>query len=211
MRGVILFLSTAGLLCAQLANNTLTVQASRTVYAQPDQVVFTITVASGTDAVLDDIVAELHGTGITADNLIGVSQGTSEWFSSVQWTFNLAVPLAKIADTAASLTALHSNDTITFEIQGTQLSPVAQAAQQCKQPDLVADATAQAKKLAAAAGLTIGPILAISNAAPSPGIPVAAVLTGGFAQATLSLISSPFFLQSSFPACSLAVEFALQP
>src|SRR5260370_42286357 len=112
MRRVILFLTTAGLLSAQLSNNTLTVQASRLVYPQPDQVVFAVYVDSGTDAVLDDILASLEGTGISADDFVGAARGSSS--SSVQWTFTLAVPFAKIADATASLTAAQSNAAVTF-------------------------------------------------------------------------------------------------
>src|SRR5260370_32341673 len=101
MRSIMLFLVTVRLLSAQLDTNTLTVQASRIVYPQPDQVVFAVYVDSDTETVLDDIVVELEGAGITVDNLAGAARGAFN--SSVRWTFTLAVPFTKIADTAASI------------------------------------------------------------------------------------------------------------
>src|SRR5215471_9778574 len=60
-------------LLAQLANNTVTVKASQTSTAQPDEAVFSVTVASGVDATLDQIVSAVSGLGITAANLVSVN------------------------------------------------------------------------------------------------------------------------------------------
>ena len=63
----------------------------------------------------------------------------------------------------------NSGLTLTFTVEGTQASQShkMQQSQPCSNADLIADATAQAQKLAAAAGLTLGPILRLSNAPSS--------------------------------------------
>ncbi len=79
---------------------------------------------------------------------------------SLQWSFTLAVPLSKIKDTIATLTTVQQNVakknngfSVSFSLQGAQVSPQAQQSQTCALPDLIADARAQAQKLADAAGM----------------------------------------------------------
>ena len=57
----------------QLDSNSITVTASRNASLQPDQAVFAVSVQSGISASLDDVLAALQGSGITAANLSSVS------------------------------------------------------------------------------------------------------------------------------------------
>src|ERR1700730_7421267 len=58
---------------AQLDSNSVTVTATRSMTQQPDQVLFGVTVQSGLNTSLDDVVAALQGSGITSANFSGVS------------------------------------------------------------------------------------------------------------------------------------------
>jgi len=168
------------------------VNASRNVSLQPDQAVFSVTVQSGITASLDDVVAALQGSGITAANLLGVSSLQSYLniaaVSALSWVFSLPVPLANTKATVASLTTLAQNIgklnnglTLSFNIVGTQVSQQLAQSQTCSLAGLVADATTQAQSLASAGGLTLGAILALSGA-------------------TSNIASTP-------PPCSITVKF----
>jgi uncharacterized protein YggE len=127
------------------------------------------------------------------------------------------VPIAKLASTIGSLTQLQQNLTqndsgltLSFTVQGTQASQLSQKLQQsqpCSDADLIADATAQGQKLAAAAGLTLGPILRLSNAPSSQPSLVVANFFSGF------IVPSILFEPAVPPSvtCSLVVKFQLEP
>src|SRR6516164_7391017 len=116
-RVMVLLLIPAAPLLAQLANNTVTVTASQSFTAQPDEAVFSVTVSSGVDKSLDDVVAAVTGLGITATNLVQISSPLTAGSSSVPlpsnvpapslgWTFQLAVPFSEMKDTTAALASL---------------------------------------------------------------------------------------------------------
>lgn len=181
-----LFLTSASLVFGQLDSDTATIQASRSVNLTPDQVVFSVSASAGPSTGLDQVVAALSNSGITAANFVRVTGGADNQ-SPLQWLFTLAAPLAKIKATVASLTALqqsiaqnNSGLTLSFQVQGTQVSPESIQSQACAAKDLVADAQAQAQNMAAAAGLFIGPIVEISDGTSvvgtvSTGVPVSIV------------------------------------
>ena len=214
---ICILLASASLVSAQTDSNSITVVASRNASLQADQAVFGVAVTSGLNASLDDVLGALQGSGITSANFTGVS--TQPVYASavsitgftppvtltgppnLQWSFSLAVPLSKIKDTITTLTTVQQNGakknnglSVTFSLQGTQVSPQAQQSQTCALPDLIADARAQAQKLADAAGMGVGVILAMSSAT--------SVQTTG----------SPSFLFGvvPLPNCTLTVKFALQ-
>src|SRR4029077_9630044 len=90
------------LVFGQLGSGTVTVTSSRTSNPQPDQAVFSVSVASGIDRSLDDIVAALSGTGLSAANLSGVSfQPPILPSPTLEWTFQLVAPLSNIKGTTA--------------------------------------------------------------------------------------------------------------
>jgi uncharacterized protein YggE len=204
---------------AQLDSNSVIVSATRSMTQQPDQVLFGVTVQSGLNTSLDDVVAALQGSGITAANFSAVSTAPAYVLIGtggpqppmvtpmLQWTFALAVQLAKIKDTIATLSGLqqrigqqNNGLTLSFNVQGTQVSAQLQQSQVCPTSDLLADATAQAQKLAGAAGLSLGAVLAMSNGTSVPSNVGSAVSIAG------ALIFAPPVLPS---VCSMAVKFAL--
>lgn len=214
------FIISASLAFGQLDSNSVTVTASRSMSLQPDQVVFGVFVNSGVDATLDDVVAALQGSGIGIANFTGVSTpqfqlqfGTGQTpappLPTLQWAFGLPVAFSKMKDTVAALASLQASIpkkntglSLTFTVQGTQVSQQAQQSQTCSNADLLADARAQAKKLADAAGLIVGTILAVSSSTSSA---VSISLTPGFSFSPFYSTSIPYFS----PPCSMTVKFAL--
>lgn len=202
----------------QLPSNTLTITATRSITVQPDQVSFELTVNSGMGTTLGQVVAALASLGVTSSDLSGVSTN----LPSLQWTFNLAVPIANLTATINSLTNLentitqnNSGLTLTFTVNGTQVSQQllqSQQAQSCTNANLISDATTQAQKLASAAGMTLGPILKLSNSAAVQPTLAVAEISGTFA--VLGAVPVPDFLLG-YPAspvtCSLVVQFQLMP
>src|ERR1700733_6376264 len=87
----------------QLPSQTVTVVAMRSVNLQPDQVVFGVSVSSNASTNLNQVVAALVGVGITAADLSGVENPDPSTFN---WGFTLAVPIASLTATIASLTKL---------------------------------------------------------------------------------------------------------
>jgi len=179
------FVMSVSLLFGQVDSNTVTVTASQSVNLQPDQVLFGISVTASINASLDDVLAVLKGSGITIANLSGVSNGSlipigvlngnPQPTATIQWSFVLGVPFAQMKATVGALTSLqqsimqaNSGFTLSFSVQGTQVSASLQQSQTCSITGLIADATAQAQKLAAAAGLNLGSILALSSGASVP-------------------------------------------
>ena len=180
---VFVLVSFCPLAFGQLDSNSITVSASNNATLQPDQAVFSVTVVSSISSGLDDVLAALQGSGITAANFTGVStQGQSIAILSngpppapvptIGWTFSLPVPLANTKATVATLTTVQQNITklnngmmLSFNIVGTQVSQQLAQSQTCSISGLISSATTQAQNLATASGLTLGSILALSSAA----------------------------------------------
>jgi hypothetical protein len=99
---------------------------------------------------------------------------------------------------------------LTFNVEGLQVSQALQNSQTCDQSGLVSDAHATAQTLAAAAGVSVGPILSIAGpgtvGAPSEVISYAGLaVLGGFG-------FSPFPLGAPAPNnCSLTVQYQMLP
>jgi len=222
---ILLVFLTAAAAFAQLDSNSVTVSASRGTTIQADQVVFAITVSSGLDVNLTDVVAAVQSAGLTLSNFQSVSTtpvyqilptGTPQPGMpppALQWVFALPVPISKLKDTTATLTTLqqsiarnNNGMTISFSIAGTQVSVPLQQSQTCPLPDLLSDARTQAQKMAEAANMTLGAILAMSGSTatvqPGSGVPITAYL-GSFSFS--SLLTSP-----TAQPCFITVKFALK-
>lgn len=192
----------------QLPSYTVTISSTRQVVLQPDQVLFGLSVSSGPGTNLSQVVTALASLGITSTNLNGVQNSGP---TTLQWSFSLATPLTSLSATINSLTMLeqtigqnNSGLALTFYMAGTQISQQLQQSAARSNSDLIADATAQAQKLVAAAGMTLGPILKLSN---TPSNPTGAGLVGYVLFGTLS-----DFLLGVAPLpinCSLSVQFQL--
>jgi uncharacterized protein YggE len=199
----------------QTSQRTLTVAASRTINVAPDQVALAAYVDTTVDGTLDDAVAALAGTGFTAANLLNVSPLYSQ--SGNEWLFSVTVPLAKITDSLAALQKVQNGvsgmagvvTAVGFDVQGTQVSSDLAAAQDCTKTALISDAQAYARRVAAAAGVALNGILAISdNGSP-------AVAGAFFAASTLGVVRTGDFslvnsiVTSPQPGCSVTVQFGI--
>jgi hypothetical protein len=207
----------APLVFAQLDSNSVTVTASRNTTIQADQVVFAVAVDTPMDVSLNDVVAALQNAGITLSNFAGVRTpqgfnpfpGQPALPAQIEWTLAIPVTISKLTDTAAALKTLQQSVpsankgwTISSAVQGTQVSLPLQQSQVCSIPDLIADARVQAQKLATAAGMTLGNVLAMSSG-------TSAVQPGGgvyVASGISSFLGSPTLPQ----ICSATVKFALR-
>ena len=190
---------------SQTAANSVTVTATRNTNLQPDQVVFGVTVETGLDANRDDVVNALQGSGITAANFTGVSTaqvyttGLTQAAQALEWQFALPVAISNMTTTIGQLSAVQKNMaqgktgfTMSFGVQGTQVSTQLQQSQPCAAADLVSDARTQAQKLAAAAGMSVGAIMAMAGPAVAASSSV-----------------NPFSSATYYPVCTLTVKFAL--
>jgi hypothetical protein len=226
MSKLCLFLLSACLLIGQATQKFVTITASQPINVTPDQIVFVVTVSSSLSTGLDDVLAALQGSGITASNLSGVYTQTTytsqnQAQQKLQWSFLLPVFFGSMQDTVASLTNVQkgiaqqkSGLALNFGPQGTRVSPQAQQANQCSAGGLVGDAQAQAQKLADAAGLVLGPVLAISEAGQSPlaALRLAPATFGGtinFGGFVTPYISPVLIPPPAPTTCSLTVKFAL--
>jgi hypothetical protein len=199
----------------QIESHTVTISATRSLVLQPDQIVLQLTVSSNPSATLDQIVGALSGLGITDANLTGTYNSNPP---TLTWNFSFTAPLANLTATIGSITKIeqtiaqnNSGLTLTFYIGGTQVSQQLQQAQTCPNSDLISDASAQAQKLASAAGLSLGPILRLSNASsPQPTLVAENATFAGvigayaFNEILLTPLPSPV-------TCSLSVQFQLLP
>jgi uncharacterized protein YggE len=179
----VLFLISASLAFGQLDSNSVTVTSSSAATPQPDQAIFNVTVGAGIGTSLNDVVSALSGSGITLANLSSVTTslgGVATGIASgpappappaLNWTFTLIVPLASTTATVVMLTGLkqsipqkNSTLSLSFGIQGAQVSQQLQQSQPCAISDLLADARTQAQTLAASGGRILSGILALSSA-----------------------------------------------
>ena len=214
---MILLLGGGHSLFAQLESDTLTIQAIRSINLPPDQFAFDVSVTSGLEARLDQVLAAAQSLGITAADLTNVSSATNNP-SSLGWSFTLVVPLAKMK-AAASLASLQRSIgtdnpglALSFGVQGGQVSPELMQ-QSCSMKDLVADAQAQAQKIAAAAGLSAGPLISISSAGSTPQFARASIAfrSGDFTVGAI-IPAERIFLYSTVlaaPNCSAEIKFKL--
>jgi uncharacterized protein YggE len=193
---ILLTLISTGLALAQTTPNSITVTATRTVTAQPDQVVFQLSVTSPLTAGRDDVIAALQGTGITAANFTSMYTNqqyvNGQYLTALQWNFNLTAPLSNLKSTIDTFTGLqmslakgNTGMSLSFAVQALQVSPQAQQAQPCSLAGLISDARSQAQKIANAAAVTVGPVLAITNSISDTGMvacsaTVKFALSGGF-------------------------------
>jgi hypothetical protein len=201
---VFTLLASTSLAFGQLDSNSITVTASRTTTLAPDQASITVAVTTGLNASMDDVLAVLTPAGINSSNFAGFGSGIyfvsippAQMGPTVEWDFSVAVPLSKLRDTISQYSALqqavaqkNNGTTLSFFVTGAQVSAQALLAQSCSLPDLIADARAQAQKLANAAGLSLGGILSMS----------------GVTTTTSSPARSPAY--AIVPVCSITVKFA---
>ena len=215
------FTLTFGLPLARSAPNAIAVAASRTANPPPDQVQIAITVTSMTSLGLDQVSAALAAAGITGTTFIGIGSGVNQIFDpaisqtvqpTFQWSFALTTPLTGLPQALAHIGTAQQNIskqnpglTLSFSIQAVQAS--SQSQPPCNQAGLVADARLGAQTLAALAGVSVGPILNLSDqAAPSA---TSVFISGDFAISAVGSLGLSGFGSVPSPTCSVSVQFQL--
>lgn len=163
---------------AQLDSNSVTVTSSKNATTTIDQANYTISINTNATTTLDQVVASLQALGITAANLSNISNTTSYLGNNtvqarLNWGFSWPTPIAKAKDTVTQLlatqAAIKQNQpdwSFSFSSYSTY-SGQNQAPPPCPSADLLADAKAQAQKLADTAGLALGQVLALSGSTTS--------------------------------------------
>lgn len=214
MRYLILLLAAASAAFGQPDSNVLTITASRQLNVQPDQVTLSVYVVSDPDRSLDQVLAFLQGAKIAATDLSNVGTVVNSFSSQLQWIFTPTVSFSALNATASALGGLPANGPIAvqaFYVNATA-SPQSSASQSCPYPSLINDAQVQAQKLAAAAGVTVGPIVSLVQGGAS--VVLAANQVGAFASflpilgnSIVDLLVAPTPGPSS--ACTLTVRFKL--
>lgn len=194
---------------AQLESNSLTVNASRSSLVAPDQALFSIRVSAEPAVSLTQVLNGVQKAGVTGEHLTDVETDMQESGFRWVWLFLLPVPLNNITDLQRTLTELQqSPDTATrglslsFSLVGARSSPTLITAQRCPVSELLAEARAEAQKMANAASLTLGPVLAIGDADVSRPTAVLAARIG-----TIGFFSFDPLPQVTF--CSISVKFRL--
>jgi hypothetical protein len=210
----------------QLDHNTLTVTSSSTISLQPDQVTFFIYADFEPTATLDDVLAAVQNVGITAANLSSVYSTNVGFPQTTEWFFVLPVPFSKLGSTLSALATLHQSigktlsRSLNYSVSGTQVSTQLRASAACPYAALFQDAGSQARALAAAAGVMLGPVVAISdgtnvNPSYSAQVPTQAIVIGDFLVGTVverQVTGVPGFLAVGVPpssqtTCTMSVQF----
>jgi uncharacterized protein YggE len=178
------------------------VSATRMVNVPPDLAVVGGSVYTAAAASVDDALAALAGTGLTASNLTTVYSISP---ANLEWQFSLTVPIAKLKDTLAAFQKIAST-TVTFAVQGVQTSAQLVAAQDCSYTSLLNDAQAQARQVTAAAGVALNGLIAVSDA----GTVTQGIRTGDFSAIFDPSAGVPLpYVYNSASSCGLTATFGI--
>ena len=214
---------------AQMDDNTVTVVASKSSALQPDQVQISVYVDFESTAGLTDVLASVQSVGITEANLASVSSIFSLGQPvTTEWYFLMGVPFSKQGETLSTLAALQQsidktfNRKLGYSITGVQASSELLASAKCAYGPLFQDALLQAQTLADAAGVMLGPVVAVSDgmsvdAATIPTTAVRAVILDplGFGVSQFDAGRAGFLLGipsgpvPSSSTCTMSVQFKL--
>ncbi len=223
MRIIPLWLATACLAFAQLDADTITIAASVSAVAPaPGNVTVSLSVYAIPEIGFDAILQALAGTGVSERNLVTfdpptrfvscvpTNQGCA---SATFWSFQFPAPLSKVTETLATLknvsAAAPSGMQIGYSIYSDSFAPA--TTPECAYPTLVSQARRHAENVAAAAGLRVGAVIALSDgtgaevAGMRVGIPSAAYAVFD----PLVGVSFAPFQPTAPPACSTIVQFKL--
>jgi uncharacterized protein YggE len=158
---------------ANLDANSIVVTATKAVVLVPTDITFMVNVSADLTVTLDQVLAAVD-FGLTAQDLTGISSyPTGPYppvapYSRITYLFRLTVPVSKMKETIDKLEKLRKSVDTNMDLSystnmvGPSQAAVADAHDKAL-PDLVADAKKRAESLAAAAGLKLGNIQAVSE------------------------------------------------
>jgi len=168
------------------------------------------------------MISAVDGSGATPDNLVDVSAAplTNEG-PRVSWDFAYSIPVTKVNDVLIALVRVRTNSAMEmgFAISRTDMSPKLQASKICPYPTLASYARRQAETMPQAAGVSVGPVLALSDA--TTGRPTMVVPEFSFAAdpSVLKIATGGIKVGNSAywvigvpppPTCALKVQYKLR-
>lgn len=170
-----------GLLYAQ--TDAITVTATKTVDLPPEEVTFNLALLTDQDASLEQVLQAVKDSGIATKDLTGI--GTQQFGPNANqirlvYQFALTVPFSKLKDTLDKFAAVRRSlvaSGSSMELQNYFMTIAATGAsrEQARQksiPDLIEDARKNGEFLANAAGVSLGPILGITDSSAIGGTAV---------------------------------------
>ena len=188
MYKLVVCLALASIAVAQVDGITTT--TSRTITLNPEEVTFQVAVLTALGTTLEQAVATVREAGITATNLMSISN-TQEYYpeppdavqrsSRLLYLFLVTHPYSKLKEISDKLDAAQRAVVAeNGDVQvGLMVSPAAKAIDEARRqvvPQLIAEARQQAEFLAGAANMTLGPLLSVSesvyagaSSVPGPG------------------------------------------
>jgi len=188
------------------------------VNTAPTRVAIYLTVSADVTVALDNIVQTVAALGVSAADLVSVNQpfvgrvcvagNITAPCNPVEWNFRYSAPLSSWKDTLAKLAqardAKHPGITIGYSVSAdTPPFP------ECAMPTLVSQARKRAQDVAAAAGVGLGPLNAVSDGSAAA-IPTQAVRTGYFVSGLISA-SLTSYIAPPDAGCSAVAQFAIAP
>jgi hypothetical protein len=220
MRNLCCLLLAAGAAFGQIDAETITVVSrSSTAPAGPDTVTYDLNVTAVVGRGLDEVLKALAGVGVTERDLMGVSSGASRCdpllgrcSPALSWGFRFSSPIAKLPDTLKALAGPAPDGmTVSYSASSGGLA----ASPECAYPTLISQARRHAESLAAAAGVRVGRVTALSDAMDEQtSAAFSFVRVGDFSQfipatgfASFLLGQAPPYIPP--PACAVAVQFQL--
>jgi membrane-bound inhibitor of C-type lysozyme len=185
--------------------------------AAPARVAIFLTVSADVTVALDNIVQTVSALGVSAADLYSVNQpftgricavgNITAPCNPVQWNFQYTAPLSTWKDTLAKLAqardAKHPGITIGYSVSADTPPPA-----DCATPTLVSQARKRAQDVAAAAGLGLGALNAVSDGSAATGIPTLAVRTGEFS-GSLGILTA--YIPPPSAGCSVTAQFTIAP
>src|ERR1700682_5171218 len=159
---------------AQSAGPSVTVTASKQINLPIEQAYFEVSVGSGLSTTLDQVLPVVQSLGLTANDLVGMSgpsvgfQITTQPPNQILWSFRLVRSFAQLSQAFSEINSWSSgvDPKFTAAFSLASLATTEATARRLADdalPGLIADARAKAQHLADAAGLTVGPILSLTN------------------------------------------------
>ena len=157
---------------AQINPRTISVTASKNVDLAPEEISFDVDVSTDQDTTLEEVIQAIQNTGITTRDFQSVRSGygyRSEQ-PELRYSFGFSAPFTRLQEIIAKLEAARGTPRgkkrmdLDFSLEGA--GPRDNTVEQAKQsimPDLISEARRKGQLLAAAAGVTLGPIYSINN------------------------------------------------
>jgi len=214
----------------QTAPGAISVAAQGTpVNTAPTRVAINVTVSADVSVALDNVVQTVSALGISAADLVSVSQPfigrvcIAAPCNPIEWIFRYSAPLSSWKDTLAKLAqvqaAKHPGITISYYVSAdTPPTP------DCALPTLVSQARKRAQDVAAAAGVSLGALNAVSDGSPAVTVPTEVVRSGsiignfapisdvGISGVAIGQVGSFISFVAPAPsACSATAQFAIAP